>query len=69
MNLRSQKLVDAQTEINRAVWASNLQEDEIKNMKGSFNTIDGAKEYINTSAKNAIKDLTEFLKIENNLLF
>jgi len=65
----AQKLIDASTEISRAVWAMNLNSTEIPKMNCSFKNDAGRLEYINTCCKEAIKELQNYLKESENLLF
>jgi len=69
MNRLAQEIVDAQTDINRAVWATNLDSSEIPKMHCSFKDDAGRLQYINTCCKEAIKELQEYLKRTENLLF
>jgi len=62
MRPNSQNLVGAQTEINRAVWAMNLDKDKIPTMHCSFKNDAGRQEYINNCCKEAIKELQEYLR-------
>lgn len=69
MTRLAQEIVDAQTDINRAVWATNLDSSEIPKMHCSFKDDAGRMEFINTCCKEAIKELQEYLKRTENLLF
>jgi len=65
----AKSIINAQVEINRAVWAMNLTDERIADLAGSFNTLQGRKDYIKQCAESAIKDLHEYLKISDLLIF
>lgn len=65
MSLLNQKLIDSQTSINRAVWASNLDTKQLNKMKEFGDNVifneKSALEYMRYNAEEAIKELTAFL--------
>ncbi len=65
----AQKIVDASTEINRALWAMNLDQNIIPTMRCSIKNEADRLEYINICCKEAIKELQNYLKESENLLF
>ena len=57
--LDSQRIINAQSDINRAVWASNLTKDD----KHTFKSEDERDKYIISCVKAAQKDIESFLSI------
>lgn len=64
--METQLIINAQAEVNRAVWAINLAHN---NGKHSFKDDYERELYINICCKEAIKDLQEFLKDAECTLF
>lgn len=64
MSLKNQHIVDAQIEVNRSVWASNLDTNDFEKMKahGGLKNEKDALEYMRYHAQKAIEDLNLFLE-------
>ena len=69
---KEQSLVNAQVEVNRAVWAMNediqtIRPEALKHL--SFLNREEKKQYILKCCREAIKDLQQYLKEAENDLF
>jgi hypothetical protein len=64
--MKIQSILDAEVEVHRAVWATNLV---YGNGKNPFKDDNERALYINTCCKNAIISLQEYLKDAESTLF